>query len=70
MGYRTNNLRTFVVNKDNFKKDLISLFDMDEDYNGGNGDEYWEMSDQVDKNGDLISIAKLEGVRNGSRKIC
>ena len=61
MGYRTNNLRTFVVNKDNFKKDLISLFDMDEDYNGGNGDEYWEMSDQVDKNGDLISIAKLEG---------
>tara|TARA_R110002074_G_scaffold136118_3_gene280845 strand:+ start:186 stop:587 length:402 start_codon:yes stop_codon:yes gene_type:complete len=62
MGHRTNNLRTFVIAKDNwFKTDLISLFDMDEDYNGGNGDEYWEMSDQVDKNGDLISVAKLEG---------
>lgn len=61
MGQKTNNLHTFTIDKDNIKEGLISLFDMDEDYNGGNGDEYWEFSDQEDEDGNLISIAKLEG---------
>lgn len=61
MGQKTNNLHTFTIDKDNIKEGLISLFDMDEDYNGGNGDEYWEFSDQEDEGGNLISIAKLEG---------
>lgn len=61
MGQKTNNLHTFIIDKDNIKEGLISLFDMDEDYNGGNGDEYWEFSDQEDEDGNLISIAKLEG---------
>ena len=61
MGHKTNNLHAFTIDKDNIKEGLISLFDMDEDYNGGNGDEYWEFSDQKDENGELISLAVLEG---------
>lgn len=61
MGHKTNNLHAFTIDKDNIKEGLISLFDMDEDYNGGNGDEYWEFSDQEDENGELISLAVLEG---------
>jgi len=61
MGQKTNNLHAFTIDKDNIKEGLISLFDMDEDYNGGNGDEYWEFSDQKDENGELISLAVLEG---------
>lgn len=61
MGHKTNNLHTFTIDKDNIKEGLISLFDMDEDYNGGNGDEYWEFSDQKDEDGNPISLAVLEG---------
>jgi len=61
MGQKTNNLHAFTIDKDNIKEGLISLFDMDEDYNGGNGDEYWEFSEEVDEEGSLISLAVLEG---------
>jgi len=61
MGHKTNNLHAFTIDKDNIKEGLISLFDMDEDYNGGNGDEYWEFSDQEDEYGNPISLAVLEG---------
>ena len=61
MGQKTNNLHAFTIDKDNIKEGLISLFDMDEDYNGGNGDEYWEFSDQEDEDGNPISLAVLEG---------
>ena len=61
MGQKTNNLHAFTIDKDNIKEGLISLFDMDEDYNGGNGDEYWEFSDQKDEDGNPISLAVLEG---------
>ena len=61
MGHKTNNLHAFTIDKDNIKEGLISLFDMDEDYNGGNGDEYWEFSDQKDEDGNPISLAVLEG---------
>ena len=63
MGQKTNNLQTFNVNKDNIKEDLISLFDMDEDFNGGNGDEYWEFGEEVDEEGNPISLAVLEGFK-------
>jgi hypothetical protein len=33
MGQKTNNLHAFTIDKDNIKEGLISLFDMDEDYN-------------------------------------
>jgi len=61
MGHKTNNLHTFTIGKEDIRQGLISLFDMDEDYNGGNGDEYWEFSDQEDEDGNLISLAVLEG---------
>jgi hypothetical protein len=61
MGHKTNNLHAFTIDKDNIKEGLISLFDMDEDYNGGNGDEYWKFSDQEDEYGNPISLAVLEG---------
>jgi len=61
MGHQTNNLHTFTICKDNIRQGLIFLFDMDEDYNGGNGDEYWEFSDQEDEDGNPISLAVLEG---------
>ena len=61
MGQKTNNLHAFTVDKDNIREGLISLFDMDEDYNGGNEDEYWEFSDQEDEHGNLISLAMLGG---------
>ena len=61
MGRKTNNLHAFTIDKDNIKEGLISLFDMNEDYNGGNGDEYWEFSDQEDEGGNPISLAVLEG---------
>ena len=61
MGQKENNLHAFTIDKDNIKEGLISLFDMDEDYNGGIGDEYWEFSDQKDEDGDLISLAVLGG---------
>ena len=68
MGQKTNNLHTFTIDKDNIKEGLISLFDMDEDYNGGNGDEYWEFSDQEDEDGNLISLAVLEGFKTEAER--
>ena len=68
MGQKTNNLQTFNINKDNIKEDLISLFDMDEDFNGGNGDEYWEFSEEVDEEGNLISLAVLEGFKTEAER--
>jgi hypothetical protein len=68
MGQKTNNLHAFTIDKDNIKEGLISLFDMDEDYNGGNGDEYWEFSDQEDEHGNLISLAVLEGFKTEAER--
>jgi hypothetical protein len=68
MGQKTNNLHAFTIDKDNIKEGLISLFDMDEDYNGGNGDEYWEFSDQKDEDGNLISLAVLEGFKTEAER--
>ena len=68
MGQKTNNLHAFTIDKDNIKEGLISLFDMDEDYNGGNGDEYWEFSDQEDEDGNLISLAVLEGFKTEAER--
>tara|TARA_B100000927_G_C16444100_1_gene461023 strand:- start:735 stop:1118 length:384 start_codon:yes stop_codon:yes gene_type:complete len=61
MGHKTNNLHTFTIGKEDIRQGLISLFDMDEDYNGGNGDEYWGFSDQEDEDGNPISLAVLGG---------
>lgn len=61
MGYRQLNLQTFNIDKDNIKEGLVGLFDLDSDYNGDNGDEYWEFSDQKDEDGNPISLAVLEG---------
>ena len=69
MGQRTNNLHTFIINKDNFKEGLVGLFELDSDYNGDNGDEYWEMSHENDENGDPISIAKLEGYETEAERL-
>jgi len=68
MGQKTNNLQTFNINKDNIKEGLISLFDMDEDYNGGNGDEYWEFGEEVDEEGNPISLAVLEGFKTEAER--
>lgn len=68
MGQKTNNLHAFTIDKDNIKEGLISLFDMDEDYNGGNGDEYWEFSEEVDEEGSLISLAVLEGFKTEAER--
>lgn len=68
MGHKTNNLHAFTIDKDNIKEGLISLFDMDEDYNGGNGDEYWEFSDQKDEDGNPISLAVLEGFKTEAER--
>ncbi len=59
MSNRTISLRTYFVPKEDgeMRKGLVSLFDGDEDFNGGNGDEYWEMTDQEDEDGELISLA-------------
>ena len=68
MGHKTNNLHTFTIGKEDIRQGLISLFDMDEDYNGGNGDEYWEFSDQKDEDGNLISLAVLEGFKTEAER--
>ena len=68
MGQKTNNLHAFTIDKDNIKEGLISLFDMDEDYNGGNGDEYWEFGEEVDEEGNLISLAVLEGFKTEAER--
>ena len=68
MGYRQLNLQTFNIDKDNIKEGLVGLFDLDSDYNGDNGDEYWEFSDQDDENGDPISLAVLEGFKTEAER--
>jgi hypothetical protein len=68
MGYRQLNLQTFNIDKDNIKEGLVGLFDLDNDYNGDNGDEYWEFSDQDDENGDPISLAVLEGFKTEAER--
>lgn len=68
MGHKTNNLHTFTIGKEDIRQGLISLFDMDEDYNGGNGDEYWEFSDQEDEDGNPISLAVLEGFKTEAER--
>ena len=61
MSHRTLNLSTFFLPKEDseMKKALVSLFD--EDYNGGNGAEYWELSDQDGADGEPIPVATLQG---------
>jgi hypothetical protein len=68
MGYRQLNLQTFNIDKDNIKEGLVGLFDLDSDYNGDNGDEYWEFSDQDDENGNPISLAVLEGFKTEAER--
>lgn len=59
MSHRTISLRTCFVPKSDseMRKGLISLFDGDEDFNGGNGDEYWEKSNTLKDNGEFMSVA-------------
>lgn len=61
------NLRTFVIDKSNVN--LIQLFDMDSDYNGDNGSEYWEMSEEKDASGKLIPLATLEGYSTEAERL-
>lgn len=60
-------LHTFIVDK--WAMDLLQFFDLDSDYNGDNGDEYWEMSDQDDKNGDPIPLAIVEGHKTEAERL-
>ena len=59
MSNRTISLRTHFIAKEDseMRKGLISLFDGDEDFNGGNGDEYWEMTNKNNDEGKPISLA-------------
>ena len=61
MSHRLISLNTHFIPKEDseMRKALSSLFD--EDYNGGNGSEYWELSDQNDKDGEPIPLAVLVG---------
>lgn len=69
MGYSQMNLQTFTIDKNNIKEGLVELFDLDSDYNGDNGDEYWEMSEQDDENGDPISLAVIEGFETEAERL-
>lgn len=61
MSHRTLSLSTAFIPKEDseMRKALSTLFD--EDYNGGNGDEYWELSDQKDEDGEWIPLATVQG---------
>ena len=57
MSNRTLNLSTYTV--EDIKKDMVCIFDSD--YNGDNGDEYWELDDEATKDGEIITIAEKLG---------
>lgn len=41
------------------KKDMVQVFDAD--YNGLNGNEYWKLCDEAQKDGEIITIAEKLG---------
>lgn len=57
MSNRTLNLQTYTV--EDIKKDMVQIFD--EDYNGGNGNEYWELDDLATKDGEIITKTEKLG---------
>ena len=74
MSYRELALQTFHIAKkeSKIKKDLVSLFSMDTDYNGDNGAgsyEYWEQSDQKWENGDPIPLAIVQGFETEAHRL-
>jgi len=69
MGYRDLSLRIFLLDKRNFKKELVSLFNLDSDYNGDNGPEYWTPSNKTDEGGEYIPLATVEGFETEAERL-
>ncbi len=57
MSNRQLDLTTYTIV--DIKKDMVQCFD--DDYNGANGSEYWELSEEKDKEREYISVAEIQG---------
>lgn len=57
MSNRTLNLNTYTV--EDIKKDMTCIFDSD--YNGDNGNEYWKLDEDAQKDGEIITKTEKLG---------
>lgn len=67
MGYHTMNLHTFNIDK--WSMDLLQFFNLDSDYNGVNGDEYWELSDLDGADGEPIPLCIVQGFKTEAERL-
>ena len=67
MSHREMNLHVYHIDK--WAMDLVQLFDLDADYSGENGDEYWEFTNKRDDKGELISLAVANGFKTEAERL-
>jgi hypothetical protein len=64
MSNKALNLNTYTIQ--NIRKDMVECFDSD--YNGDNGDEYWELSEEKNKKGEYKTLAKVGGFKTEAER--
>jgi len=65
MSNRKLDLTTYTIV--DIKKDMVQCFD--DDYNGTNGDEQWELSDEKDESGEWKTLAEVEGFETEAERL-